>query len=243
MDSDTTLFSTENSNPTVITITPRTLIRTLLVCMSLLVMAGLAGQISRWQFGHDYVFGFVREFDLNQENNVPTWFSTICLFLCAIALVAIALAERRKKGGAYWFGLAGTFVLLSLDEAASFHESLTDPVGAAVHAGGIFQFAWVIPGGLFALGVLLVCWRFLGLLPAETRRQFLVAGFIFCSGCLGMEMIDGRYFSLHGRDFTYALMGILEEWLEMLGEILFLRSLLAYLANYVGSVTLRLRSS
>jgi hypothetical protein len=58
-----------------------------------------------------------------------------------------------------------------------------------------------------------------------------------------MEMIGGRYLSLHGLDFNYSLMGILEESLEMAGEILFLRSLLAYLADHVGSLTVRLRGN
>ena len=195
-------------------------------------MAGLAVQLSTWFLGHDNLLGFVQKFDLDAENNVPTWFSTICLFLCGIALAAIALTEWRGKGPlrVYWFGLAGTFVLLSLDEAASFHELLVAPVRMALHPEGFLYFAWVIPGSFFVLGFVLVYWRF-----------FLLAGFVYCSGALGMEMIDGRYVSLHGRDFNYSLMVIVEESLEMAGEILFLRSLLAYLADHVGSLTVRLR--
>jgi hypothetical protein len=232
-----------NRTPALIVIAPRPVIRVLFVCMSLLIIASLAGQVSTWFLGHDNLLGFVQKFDLNSENNVPTWFSTICLFLCAIALAAIALTEWRRKGPlwVYWFGLAGTFVLLSLDEAASFHEMLAAPFKTALHTEGFLHFAWVIPGGFFVLGFLLVYCRFLIRIPAKTRRDFLVAGFVFCSGCLGMEMIDGRYVSLHGEDFNYALMTILEESLEMAGEILFLRSLLAYLADHVGSLTVRLR--
>jgi hypothetical protein len=235
--------ATESRPPAVIVIAPRPVIRVLFVCMSLLILAGLAGQLSTWFLGHDNLLGFVPKFNLSEENNVPTWFSTICLFLCAIALAAIALAEWRGKRPlcAYWSGLAGTFVLLSLDEAASFHEMLNAPLKTALHTGGLFYFAWVIPGALLVLGFLLAVWRFLGRIPAETRRDFLVAGFVFCSGCLGMEMIDGRYCSLHGADLNYSLMSILEESLEMAGEILFLRSLLAYLADHVGSLTIRLR--
>jgi hypothetical protein len=218
------------------------MLRVLIVCMSLLIAAGFAGQISTWFLGHDHLLGFVPKFDLGTENNVPTWFSTICLFLCAIALAAIALTEWRGKGPlrVYWFGLAGTFVLLSLDEAASFHEMLTAPLRAALHTGGLLYFAWVIPGGLFVLGFLFLFWRFLSDVPAETRRGFLLAGLTYCSGCLAMEMIGGRYLALHGADFNCALMCILEESLEMAGVILFLRSLLAYLADHVGSLTIRL---
>jgi hypothetical protein len=229
--------------PALIVIARRQVIRVLVVCMSLLIVAGLAGQLSTWFLGHDNLLGFVPKFNLDAENNVPTWFSTICLFLCAIVLAVIALSEWRGKRPlcSYWFGLAGTFVLLSLDEAASFHEMLVTPLRTALHTGGFFYFAWVIPGGLFVLGFLLVYLRFLSRIPAETRRGFLLAGFVYCFGSLGMEMIDGRYASLHGVDFTYSLMSLLEESLEMAGEILFLRALLAHIAGHIGGLTFRLR--
>jgi hypothetical protein len=229
--------------PARIVIAPQPVIRALFVCMSLLIAAGLAGQISTWFLGHDHLLGFVPKFDLGTENSVPTWFSTICLFLCAIALAAIALTEWRGKGPlrVYWFGLAGTFVLLSLDEAASFHEMLTAPLRAALHTGGLLYFAWVIPGGFFVLGFLFLFWKFLSDVPAETRRGLLLAGLAYCSGCLVMEMIGGRYLSLHGEDFNYSLMCVLEESLEMTGVILFLRSLLSYLADHVGSLTVQIQ--
>ena len=233
----------ENHPSAMIVIAARPVIRVLFVCMALLIVAGLGVQVSARLLGHDSLFGFVRQFDLDGENNVPAWFSTICLFLCAVALAAIALTEWRRKAPLrfYWFGLMGTFFLLSLDEAASFHEMLVVPVGRAMLAGGFWYLGWVIPGSFFVLGFVLVYGRFLRQIPAQTRRDFLVAGFVFCSGCLGMEVIGGEYSSLHGADFNYSLMVVLEESLEMTGEILFLRSLLAYLADHVGSLTVRVR--
>ena len=127
--------------------------------MVLLILAGLAGPVS-------------------------IWFSTICLFLCALALAVIALLEwrRRMPLSRYWFALSGTFAILSLDEAASFHEMLAGPVRRLLHTGGVFYFAWVIPGGLFAIGFALLFSDFLRRLPAETRRNFLVAGAVYVSG-------------------------------------------------------------
>jgi hypothetical protein len=155
---DGELDGRENRALAMIVIAPRPVIQILVVCVLLLIIAGLAGQVSTWFLGHDTLLGFVPKFDLGAENNVPTWFSTICLFLWAIALAAIALVEWRRKGPlcVYWFGLAGTFVLLSLDEAASFHEMLTVPLRTALHTGGLLNFAWVIPGGFFVPGFLFV---------------------------------------------------------------------------------------
>ena len=214
----------------------RPVIRALVACTILLILAGLAGQVSTWFLGHDYLLGFVPKFDLDQENNVPTWFSTICLFLCALALSAIALLEWRRRAplARYWFALSGTFVLLSLDEAASFHEMLVKPVRSLLHSGGVFYYASVIPLGLFVIVFALIFSDFLRRLPPETRRNFLIAGAVYVSGALGMEMAGGNYLSVHQRpDFTYAMMAIVEESLEMFGAILFLRGLLLHLEKHV----------
>ena len=82
----------------------------------------------------------------------------------------------------YWFALSGTFAILSLDEAASFHETLIEPIRSLLHTGGVFHFAWVIPGGLFAIGFALLLSEFLRGLPSDTRRNFLVAGAVYVSG-------------------------------------------------------------
>ena len=231
------------ATPLSIVVARRSVIRALFACMVLLILAGLAGQISTWFLGHDTLLGFVPKFDVNRENNVPTWFSTICLFLCALALSVIALLEwrRRMPVSRYWFALSGTFAILSLDEAASFHEMLVQPVRSLLHAGGVFLFAWVIPGGLFVIGFALLFSGFLRELPAETRRNFLVAGAVYVSGALGMEMAAGHYVSVHQRpDFTLSVMTIIEESLEMFGTILFLRGLLRHLEKYVGTFAVRL---
>jgi hypothetical protein len=229
--------------PLSIVVARRPVIRALLACMVLLILAGLAGQVSTWFLGHGTLLGFVQCFNLNQENNVPTWFSTICLFLCALGLSAIALLEWRRQMplSRYWFALSGTFAILSLDEAASFHETLTGPIRALLHTGGVLYFAWVIPGGLFVIGFALLFSDFLRRLPADTRRSFLVAGAIYVSGALGMEMAGGKYLSVHQRpDFTYEMMAIIEESLEMFGTILFLRGLLRHLEKHVGTFAVRL---
>ena len=238
-----------NRTPAVIVINPKFTIRVLAGCTSLLIIGGLASDLAtsfldRASLEHYHLVSVTAELKLDAENNVPTWFSTIYLFLCATALTAIAVTERRSKGPLYpyWFGLAATFGMLSLDEEASFHEKLIRPLRLAWHTGGPFFFAWVIPGSLFVLGFLLVYWKFMRQLPGGIRRDVLVAGLVYCAGCLGMEMIDGWYLTAHGRDLIYSLMTILEESLEMIGEILFLRVLLAYLASHTGSLTVRLES-
>ena len=141
----------------------------------------------------------------------------------------------------YWFALSGTFAILSLDEAASFHEMLGWLIWRLLPTSGVFYFAWVIPGGLFVIGFALVFSGFLRRLPAETRRNLLVAGAVYVSGALGMELVGGDYFSVDEvPDFTYAMMAIVGESLEMFGTILFLRGLLRHLEKHVGTFAVRL---
>lgn len=214
-------------------------IRALFLCMALLVAADLAGKAALSLLGEDgcrryHLFYAIDKFRLDAENNVPTWFATACLFQCGLALGAIAAVERRSRSPLCycWLGLAVTFVLLSLDETASRHEMSVHFLRKTLHTGGLFYFAAVIPGILFALGYLAACWKFLRRLPSDTSRAFLISGFVYCAGCLGMEMLCGRQVSLHGEDATYKAMAVVEEALEMVGTLLFLRALLAYWENH-----------
>ena len=91
---------------------------------------------------------------------------------------------------------------------------------------------------LLAIGFLL----FFRSLPAETRRQFPVAGAIFLGGAIGAEVIGGAYVSSErgGDDAVYRVITTVEELLEMLGIVVFLQALLSYLAR--GGVAIRISS-
>ena len=226
-----------------ITIRTVPVLRFLWAGMVVLTLLAVAGQISRFVLGHGTLLGFVQKFNLDAENNVPTWFSSTCLFLCAVALAAITLLERvrRSKLAAHWFALSVVFALLSLDEEASFHEMLVDPLRALLHTNGPFFFAWVIPGGLFVIGFVITFVGFLRGLDPYTRRSFVLAGAVYVSGALGMEMVGSNYYASHGlnADATYMSLAFVEEILEMSGTILFLRALLSYVERSVGTFTVQ----
>jgi len=229
------------ASPNLVHISRKAVTRVLAACAILLILAALAGQIAIRTSDLNSVRLAAEEFNLERENNVPAWFSTVCLFLCALTLCAIGFARRSQRDAFqwYWFAMAAIFAGLSLDECASFHEALIGPVRNTLGVDGFLHFAWVVPGMAFALVFVLVFLKFLARLPGETRRAFIIAGAVYCSGALGMEMVGGKYASLHGmRDFPYALISIAEESLEMFGIILFLRALLAHVGDHVGDLTL-----
>jgi hypothetical protein len=84
--------------------------------------------------------------------------------------------------------------------------------------------------------------RFLGHLPQLTRRRFWIAGLLFVGGVLGLEMVAGSYSVVHGTfNMTYVLIVTAEEALEMLGIVVLVYALLAYVPIGLTDAAWRLR--
>ena len=97
-------------------------------------------------------------------------------------------------------------------------------------SGGLLYFLWVIPYGIatFLLGLFYL--RFLWRLPSATRRRFIVAGIIFLTGAIAFDMLGGLEAETYGfNNVIYCALYTIEEFLEMLGSILFLSALLRHL--------------
>jgi hypothetical protein len=62
-----------------------------LVVLSLIV-AHVCVQDLKFFLGHDTQLGFERQFNLERENNIPTWYSSFALLLSAMLLGIIGLA-------------------------------------------------------------------------------------------------------------------------------------------------------
>ena len=55
-------------------------------------------------------------------------------------------------------------------------------------------------------------------------------------------MLGGHYYELHGREnLSYSMITTLEESLEMLGLILFIRALLDYLSTHFSEISINLK--
>lgn len=226
-------------------ITPRHVLKLLLVAIGIFAITSLSVQ-----FGFYYLPEYPLKnilsglFFLDYETNIPTLYSVLTLLFCSIILGFIANAKRAIRGAYinYWTTLSVIFLLLAIDEFASLHEKLIEPLQAKLNASGFFYFAWVIPGAAFTFVCLLIFTQFLKHLPAQTRRLFLLAGSLYVSGTLGIEMIGGYYSStIDGENnFIYAIIVTIEESLEMLGIAIFIYSLLHYISYYMKGTDLRI---
>jgi hypothetical protein len=169
--------------------------------------------------------------DVDEEDNIPAWFSSSVLILCSVLLAVITSAAKKayERYVLHWATMSIIFVVLSMDEAAYAHERFNEPLRSFLDTGGILYFAWVIPGGALVIVFVLAYLRFLLSLPTETRRLFVAAGALYVSGAVGLEMLGGLQADLYDEsNLTYAALVTAEEFLEMTGAILFLYALMRY---------------
>lgn len=228
---------------------PQRTLKLLLSIISILAIASLGVQIGIYYLPNYPLKNILSGlFFLDYETNIPTLYSVLTLIFCSIILGFIANVKKAIRGAYanYWIALSIIFSFFAVDEFASLHEKLIEPLRASLNAigfntSGFFHFAWVIPGAAFVFICLLAFTQFLSNLPTRTRRLFLLAGSLYISGTLGMEMIGGYYSSLNGENnIIYAIIVTIEESLEMLGVAVFIYSLLHYISYYMKGTSLQI---
>jgi uncharacterized membrane protein len=228
-------------------LSPRRTVRFLFLVVLGLALASLFTKFTVY-FLPDYPLRdfFARRFNVDAEQTIPALYSASALLFCSILLAVIAYA-KKVAGERYvrpWGALSIIFLYLSLDEAAMIHERMIGPLRSALNTSGFLYFPWVIPGAIFVLICLLAFLPFLTHLPAKTRRLFLIAGTIFVGGAICIEIFGAPYWELYGnepKNMTYAMIATVEEFLEMLGIVVFIYALLSYMSSYMKGVSLRVK--
>jgi hypothetical protein len=227
-----------------ISLHPSAVARALALVAFLLIVASIAGQLSKFLLGHGRTKGFVFLFDLNREGNIPAFFSVLLMICAAFLLGVLAILDRQRNtpNTLHWSILAGGFLCMAFDEAFAFHERLIEPICLLLgdrHLG-VFYYGWVIPGITLVILIALLLMRFLLRLPSGTRFRFLLGAFPYLGGSLGVEMIGGAYEESYGREnLTYSMISTIEESLELAGLIVFIYALLAHISSSYKEVRFR----
>lgn len=210
----------------------------------------ILGQIYKFTIGQDLYIKIFEElvelFDLDSENNLPTWYSTISLFFCSIILLLIGLVKKNVKDKFYlhWIILSIIFTILSLDENIQLHEKTISPLRNFFNSSGIFYFAWTIPAIFLLFFLFFFFLKFLKNLPTKSRILFLFSGSIFITGSIGGEFVGGYCHSLIGHEnLVYALITNFEEILEMTGILSFIYALLDYMSLHLIDLRIRILNS
>jgi len=214
----------------------------LVLVVAVLVFAGTCAEYARYVERSDS--SLINYFSLTEEKNIPTWWSSILLLACSAVLCAIAATRSRRVGDykAHWIGLAAIFCYMSIDELVEIHEWLSSLPGLG-HLHGFLYYGWVIPAGIVVLVFALSYLKFLFHLPVITRVKVALAGVLFVGGAIGVEIILGVWAEHHGElNFTWALIGLVEEVMEILGSSLFLYALVEYLGRTAPDLRVVIRS-
>ena len=215
--------------------------------MIVIVLLHLVTFIVAYAMGREDIFGLVRIFNLDTERTVPAAFSVLILLIASALLGLVWHVSRRKaiKNSWYWMLLAVGFLVMGIDEAWSYHETLSGPIknmiGVENDTAGVLFYAWVIPAIILVAILGLVFIKFLIGLPKRTRNGFIIAGAIYVSGAVGMELVGGLIrveYGIHG--LAYFASVTIEETLEMVGVILFIREILTYLETITPKIEISL---
>lgn len=228
-----------------ISLSRQTIIRVLIATTFLLLVASTAGQIARHVFGHPGLMGVVPLFYVDQEGNIPTFFSASLLLYASLLLALISRLEKKSNNSRWrqWTILAFALLYMAIDEASEIHELLQTPAKWLIgrqNAKGVLTYAWVLFGITFILAFVLSYLKFFFSLPSRTRKQFFAAAAVFLSGGLGMELVESYYVGTYGREtFGQSIIVTVEEGLEMAGVIILINALLTYIHSCYEDVRLR----
>lgn len=233
------------NDPTYLHLNPITILRVLLIVISVLVITGTIANVIIYHVAaspEDKLAKLMHRFDLGHEPSIPAWYSSLALVVCSGLLAVIAVVKMRRKQPyvAHWFGLTAMFLLMGLDEAIMIHEMTDDILHRRLNTSGFLYFAWVIPGMVVVLAVGVTFWNFLRHLDARTRWFFVLSGTVFVSGAIGMELIAGMIFTVGAgvESLAHTASQAVEEALEMLGVVLFMYALLEFIGRDIGPIVI-----
>jgi hypothetical protein len=224
-------------------VSPKSIARYLTLIALLLGIVSFCGQFAKHVLGFESLFG-LGLFNVESEGNIPTWFSSALLLTCAQLLAVIAYA-KRLAGARYrfhWFGLALSFLYLSIDELARLHERLNGVVeaGLGITPQGFLLSPWVVAGGIVVVIFGLAYIGFLRSLSVKIRCLFLLSVSLYVGGALVLEAISMKLWDQFGQNTVpYKLMTTAEEMCEMLGAIVFIYTLLTYIGLYLQPIHLQ----
>src|SRR5262245_13149952 len=117
---------TQGATDAPLIISRRRLRHFLIVTIVLLLVGSTVVKSINIAWGSDRIFGLLNLLWVDEEGNLPSWFSSSLILASAVVAFFISIARReRQLSHRGWFVLSAFLLLLSIDEAASIHEIST----------------------------------------------------------------------------------------------------------------------
>ncbi len=182
-------------------------------------------------------------FNVVRDRSVPTWFSSLLLLVAALlAFTAHRLTTSEGRRTRWrWAGLAGGLLYMSIDETATIHELLNEPLRETFDvSSGLLYYSWVLVAIPLVVLLAATYWKWLNRLDPDIRRLVIVGGFVFVLGAVGLEMLGAALLDDGAGTASSGLIAHLEEFAEMVGVLLFIEGMIRLLSRqgWVGSIPL-----
>lgn len=184
-----------------------------------------------------------RVFNIDQEANIPTWFTAgVALYLAMIAsMIASVVKSQGKKMAWAWRGIAIMGIYIAMDEVAGFHELAITPIRDTWDISPWLYQSWIIPAMILVLLIGIFYLRFFWKLPFYTKFYLIVGVFVYLMGAIGVEAVGGFVLTTQGLNDWYVQLAHIEEFMEMMGLIIILYSFVEYARRKLKSMTIVLR--
>ena len=213
-------------------------VRWVVIATSIVFALGVFREVFVHAAGTGTILQELRPFGLDSELAISAFYSSIVMLAASGVVLVIAWAERETEQPDQWrwLLLAVIFAAMAVDKSASLHETLMSPIRETFGLSGLFFYAWVVPGGI---GVALIGLYYLPFLFRLKRSSALLiglAGAIYVSGALGMELLGGAIDSAGEKSSPlFSLVMVIEEGCELWGLTL----LFFALVRHLGMITAR----
>ena len=172
-------------------------------------------------------------FNLDRENNVPTWFSSSQLLIVGLVFLSYRRwPEIHEFKNPAFLGIVGAgFIFLSMDEAASIHEKFRTPIKEFFNFEWSISSYWAIPYIVVAFILSIVGWRTLQDMrkhfPTETKLM-IFAALTFVFSAVVLDTVAHYYWYGSGSNQLLQHIAVMiEEFLEMFSITIILCSVLS----------------
>lgn len=168
-------------------------------------------------FPNDIILLVDKRFNLNEEANIPTWYSTVLLFSVSVSSFINHFLEKKEtntteSGSLFWLVFGVAYCFLSIDEAGRIHEFINY----------LTSTKWVFIYAPFVAIFFVICAHYFFVIRKDdkTVRNWIIGGLsLYITGGLVLEFIS---FMLPLPPFMVLAEILLEEGFEMTGTIMVL---------------------
>lgn len=194
------------------------------ICDVLIIIMYLGNHFINYPF--DWFSDFI---DIDNENNLPAWYSAIQLFILSIFLGIFAIDFSDSKNQLtrlVWF-VPLLFLFMSLDEIAMIHETLGEYSDFLLAGGsrrntpfrvtGIWMFLFGIPVFILLTAMIFYLKQKFNNIPGVIKKYYLGL-IVYVGSAAGIEIFSNFYRS----GSAYLTQVCIEEFGEMLGVTILL---------------------